>query len=168
MPPHLEILIVDDEPDIRFMLRMTVGKQPDIEMVREAGDGMEAVSMVRERCPDVVLLDIGMPIMDGIEATPRIRAACSHTKIVILTAYINEDLLQSALDVGADLCLSKVMHQRRSWNGSLASGPPREHRPARPHSPQRSARHFSIGCPTSDMNSDGLRSKLSLQPVEQK
>jgi DNA-binding NarL/FixJ family response regulator len=104
----LEILVVDDEPDIRFMLRMTLGREPGMEIVGEASNGEEAVKLVREKCPDAVLLDIGMPVMDGIEATPYIRTACSETKIVILTAYINEVLLQRALDLGANLCLPKL------------------------------------------------------------
>jgi CheY-like chemotaxis protein len=104
----LEILVVDDEPDIRFMLRLTIGRDPGIRIVREACNGEEAVQMVREKCPDAVLLDIGMPVMDGIEATPFIRTACAKTKIVILTAYINEDLLRRALDLGVDLCLPKT------------------------------------------------------------
>jgi CheY-like chemotaxis protein len=108
MGEMLEVLVVDDEPDIRFMLRLTVGRHPGIEIVREASNGEEAVQMVREKCPDVVLLDIGMPVMDGIEATPYIRTACAKTKIVILTAYINEDLRQRALDLGADLCIPKT------------------------------------------------------------
>src|SRR5712691_62006 len=104
----VEVLVVDDEPDIRFMLRMTVGREPGIEIVGEASNGEQAVKLVREKCPDAVLLDIGMPVMDGIEATPYIRTACAKTKIVILTAYINENLLQRALDLGADLCLPKL------------------------------------------------------------
>ena len=108
MGEMLEIIVVDDEPDIRFMLRMTLGREPGIEIVREATNGEQAVKLVREKCPDAILLDIGMPVMDGIEATPYIRSACAKTKIVILTAYINEELLQRALNLGADLCLSKL------------------------------------------------------------
>jgi DNA-binding NarL/FixJ family response regulator len=108
----IEVLVVDDEPDIRFMLRMTIGRQPELEVAREASNGQEAVELVREKCPDVVLLDIGMPVMDGIEATPHIRSACAGTKIIILTAYVNPDLLQRALDLGADMCLPKTTPPR--------------------------------------------------------
>src|SRR5439155_13206719 len=83
----IEVLVVDDEPDIRFMLRMYLGNLEGFEITREAGNGAEALDQVRVRCPEAVLLDIGMPVMDGIEATWQIRDLCPHTKIIILSAF---------------------------------------------------------------------------------
>ena len=100
-------MVVDDEPDIRFMLRMTIGRQPGFEITREAGNGAEAISLMGAGCPDAVLLDIGMPVMNGIEATWQIRDLCPHTKIIILSAFTADSLINEALARGADLFLVK-------------------------------------------------------------
>jgi DNA-binding NarL/FixJ family response regulator len=104
---QIEVMVVDDEPDIRFMLRMYIGRLPGFEITREAANGEQAVEMVQARCPEAVVLDIGMPVMDGIEATYHIRNACPRTKIIVFSAYPAEKLKQEALARGADLCLSK-------------------------------------------------------------
>ena len=105
-------MVVDDEPDIRFMLRMFIGRLPEFEMTREAGNGAEALDLMRAGCPDAVLLDIGMPVMDGIEATGQIRDLCPDTKIVILSAYSADALAKEALARGADFYLLKTTPPR--------------------------------------------------------
>jgi len=104
----IQVMLVDDEPDIRFMLRLYLGRVPGLEIDREAANGAEALELVRARCPEVVLLDIGMPVMDGIEATWHIKDACPHTKIIILSAFTAESLQREALARGADLYLEKT------------------------------------------------------------
>ena len=101
-------MVVDDEPDIRFMLRMYIGGLPDFEITREAGNGAEALMQMGAGCPDAVLLDIGMPVMNGIEATWQIRDLCPQTKIIILSAFTAESLVSEAMARGADLYLEKT------------------------------------------------------------
>jgi DNA-binding NarL/FixJ family response regulator len=103
----LQVIVVDDEPDIRFMLRMTVGRMPGFDLTKEAGNGVEALEQMRAGCPDAVLLDIGMPVMDGIEATWQIRDVCPDTKIVIHSAYSADGVVKEAIARGADLYLMK-------------------------------------------------------------
>src|SRR5438270_10513153 len=100
-------MVVDDEPDIRFMLRMYFERLEGFEITREAGNGAEALHLVRAKCPEAVLLDIGMPVMDGIETTWHIRDLCPHTKIIILSAFTAESLVSEAMARGADLYLEK-------------------------------------------------------------
>src|SRR5205823_9854872 len=102
MEQPIEVMVVDDEPDIRFMLRMYLGRLPGFEITREAGNGAEAIEQMGAGCPDAVLLDIGMPVMDGIEATWQIRDLCPDTKIVILSAYTSDEVVREALARGAD------------------------------------------------------------------
>jgi DNA-binding NarL/FixJ family response regulator len=107
MSHAIEVMIVDDEPDIRFMLRMYLGRA-GFAIEREANNGAEAVDLVRSGCPEAVLLDIGMPVMDGIEATWHIRDACPRTKIIILSAFSAPSLVEEAISRGADLYLEKT------------------------------------------------------------
>ena len=104
----IEVMVVDDEPDIRFMLRVYLGRVSGFDLSREAGNGAEAVELVGVRCPDAVLLDIGMPVMNGIDATGQIRERCPRTKIVILSAFTAPELIDEALARGADLYLEKT------------------------------------------------------------
>lgn len=108
MADPIEVMVVDDEPDIRFMLHEYLTRLAGFDMPREASNGFEAVELVQAHCPDAVLLDIGMPVMNGIEATWHIREICPHTKIIILSAFTATSLIDEALARGADLYLDKT------------------------------------------------------------
>ena len=104
----IEVMVVDDEPEVRFMLRMYLPRLGRLAVEREASNGAEAVELVQQRCPEAVLLDIGMPVMNGIEATWQIREICPHTKIIVFSAFTAESLQQEAIARGADLYLEKT------------------------------------------------------------
>src|SRR6267143_2451512 len=103
----IRILIVDDQALIRAGFRMILEAQPDLEVVGEAGDGSAAIEAVRTLRPDVVLMDIRMPGVDGIEATRRLTAAGVPSKIVILTTYDLDEYVFDALAAGASGFLLK-------------------------------------------------------------
>ncbi|MZE78026.1 response regulator [Streptomyces xinghaiensis] len=99
----IRVLLVDDQPLVRSGFRALLDLEDDIEAVAEAGDGAEGLALAREHLPDVVLLDIRMPVMDGIEATRRIAAdpALSRVHVVVLTNYGMDEYVFHALRAGA-------------------------------------------------------------------
>ncbi|HLJ03760.1 MAG TPA: response regulator transcription factor [Solirubrobacteraceae bacterium] len=97
----IRVLVVDDQGVVRAGLRMILEAQPDLEVVGEAGDGSAAISLVGALEPDVVLMDIRMPALDGIEATRRIAAAGSPARILVLTTYALDEYVYEALKAGA-------------------------------------------------------------------
>lgn len=101
----IRVAIVDDQALVRSGLRMIVESQPDLSVVAEAGDGDEAVRLIRSERPDVVLMDVRMPRMDGIEATRQVSAA---TRVVILTTYELDEYVFDALSAGASAFLLKA------------------------------------------------------------
>src|SRR3989442_6171064 len=103
----IRVLIVDDQALVRAGFRMILEAQPDLEVVGEAGDGSAAIDAVRTLRPDVVLMDIRMPGIDGIEATRRLTEAGSLSKIVILTTYDLDEYVFDALAAGASGFLLK-------------------------------------------------------------
>jgi DNA-binding NarL/FixJ family response regulator len=105
----IRVLIVDDQTLVRAGFSHLLRRTDGIEVVGEAGDGREAVSMARELRPDVVLMDIRMPVLDGIEATKRIVSdpGLTRTKVVILTTFDADELVFEALRVGASGFLLK-------------------------------------------------------------
>ncbi|MFI1970830.1 DNA-binding response regulator [Streptomyces cinnamoneus] len=104
----ISVLLVDDEPLVRAGLRAILEAQPDIEVVAEAADGAAVVPLVRRLRPDVVAMDVRMPLLDGIEATRAVlRAVAPPPKILVVTTFENDEYVYDALRVGADGFLLK-------------------------------------------------------------
>lgn len=105
----VRVVIADDQPMIRMGLRMILDHEPDVVTVGEAGDGAAAVDLARRERPDVVLMDIRMPVLNGVEATRLIRAdpALEDVRVVALTTFDDEEYVTGALHAGADAFLLK-------------------------------------------------------------
>jgi PAS domain S-box-containing protein len=101
------VLICDDAEDIRFLLRMQLGIEDDVELVGEANNGAEAVRMARDLGPDIVLMDLAMPVMDGFEALGQIVSESPTSRVVILSALNAETTARQALDQGASAYIQK-------------------------------------------------------------
>jgi DNA-binding NarL/FixJ family response regulator len=97
----IRVLVADDQAVVRGGLRMILEANDDIEVVAEAADGAAAVELVRELQPDVVLMDIRMPVMDGIEATRRLATAGLDARVLVLTTYGLDEYVYEALKAGA-------------------------------------------------------------------
>ena len=100
-PTPIRVLIVDDHSVVRTGLRVFLDLQPDIEVVGEAADGSEGVAMARRLEPDVILMDLLMPNMDGITAIGRVKEDRPETEIVTMTSFIEEEKVTAALEAGA-------------------------------------------------------------------
>ncbi|MET0132224.1 MAG: response regulator transcription factor [Kibdelosporangium sp.] len=103
----IRVLLVDDQHLVRAGLRMLCESTPDVEVAGEAGNGREAVTLAGELFPDVVLMDLRMPGMDGITATRRILAARPSTRVLVLTTFDDDDHVYPALTAGACGFLAK-------------------------------------------------------------
>ena len=103
----IRVLVVDDHALLRDGIRALLSVHDDIEVVGEATDGREAISLVRQLSPDVVLMDIAMPLMDGLEATRRIHKEHPKVKVLILTQYDNKEYMLSSVKAGAAGCVPK-------------------------------------------------------------
>lgn len=98
----LSIVIAEDHKIVREGVKLLVNSEPDMKIVGEAGDGEEAIKLCRELHPDVVLMDLTMPGLDGITATRRIKAADPKIKIIALTRHDEDGYLQKLIEAGAD------------------------------------------------------------------
>src|SRR6476646_4208543 len=107
MTSTIKILIVDDHPVVRDGLTAVLETQPDFEVVGEAGDGQEAVSQVERLRPDVVLLDLDMPVLDGLGALQQIMKQQPGTKVIIFTVFDTDERILTAVQSGAQGYLLK-------------------------------------------------------------
>jgi two-component system, NarL family, response regulator LiaR len=106
-PQEIRILLVDDHPLVRRALRDILEKEPDLRVIGEAGDGRQAIDMTLEHQPDIVIMDISMPVLNGVEATKQIKAASPMTSVLILTVHTDVETIFSILQAGASGYLVK-------------------------------------------------------------
>jgi DNA-binding NarL/FixJ family response regulator len=105
----IRVILADDQPLVRAGLRMLIEQTPGIDVAGEAGTGAEAVRLARDTDPDVVVMDIRMPGMDGIEATRMITAGDARARVLMLTTFDDDDYVYGALRAGASGFLVKDM-----------------------------------------------------------
>jgi DNA-binding NarL/FixJ family response regulator len=101
MPAEITCLIVDDHEVVREGLRLSLSRSPHIRVVGEAGDGQSAIDLAERRRPDVVIMDVRMPGMDGLDATKELTQRTPDTAVLIFTAYSERSLLARGLESGA-------------------------------------------------------------------
>jgi DNA-binding NarL/FixJ family response regulator len=125
-PAPLRIVVADDQTSVREGLVLLLGLLPDIEVVGSASNGAEAIELVAQLAPDAILLDLHMPVLDGIEATVRLHAEHPDVAIVILTTYADDTSVLAALRAGARSYLTKdadradIAHALHAAAGGLA------------------------------------------------
>jgi DNA-binding NarL/FixJ family response regulator len=100
MTKQINILIADDHPIVRKGVRQSIEEDPDLKVVAEASDGEQALALAQELKPDIAVLDIEMPKLDGLAVARKIMESCLETKIIFLTLHKDEDLFRTAMEVG--------------------------------------------------------------------
>jgi NarL family two-component system response regulator LiaR len=103
-------MIVDDHAIVRQGLRTYLQLQPDIEVVGEAPNGKEAIALVADTLPDIVLMDLVMPVMDGVEATRAVRSLSPNTRVIVLTSFSEDEKVFASIKAGAQGYLMKDVH----------------------------------------------------------
>jgi DNA-binding NarL/FixJ family response regulator len=103
----IRVLVVDDQPLVRSGFRMVIEERPDLELVGEATDGVQALELARELEPDVILMDVRMPNLDGVEATRRLVEEGTQARILVLTTFDLDEYVYAAIRAGASGFLLK-------------------------------------------------------------
>lgn len=106
-PKPLRVVVADDQASVREGLVLLLGLLPDLDVVASAADGEQALAAVAEHRPDAILLDLHMPVLDGIEATRRLTAEHPDVAVVVLTTYVDDQSVLAALRAGARSYLTK-------------------------------------------------------------
>ena len=107
MPGTRSVLLIDDTPEIRMLVRRALERSGGLQVVAEAGDGASGLDAARTHQPDVVLLDIAMPVMDGLEALPLIRETLPGATLIMLSGFGATQMVDKALALGADGYIQK-------------------------------------------------------------
>jgi DNA-binding NarL/FixJ family response regulator len=111
--PPFKILVAEDHELARYGLCMALEEKPNLSVVGEAEDGVQAMAMAETLNPDIILMDIGMPVMDGITATQKIKEKYDHIKVIMLTSHKDEEEVYAALAAGADAyCMKDIKIER--------------------------------------------------------
>ena len=103
----LRVVVIDDTPDIRLLLRVALEAQGQFTVVAEAGDGRTGIELVEHHQPDAVLLDLAMPVMDGLEALPRIRAISPRSRVIVLSGFETASMAERVIAEGASAFIQK-------------------------------------------------------------
>ncbi|WP_148613805.1 response regulator [Nocardioides rubriscoriae] len=106
---EIGVVVIDDRAEIRELIEAQLAQSTRVRVIGAAGDGRSGIETVRQLQPDVVLLDLGMPTMDGLEALPLLRSAAPDAKIIVLSGFQELSQAQQALDAGAHLYLEKTL-----------------------------------------------------------
>ena len=101
------VLVVDDAANLRELLTLLLEVEDDFEVVGTAADGRQAIDAAQALKPDVVLLDLAMPVMDGLQALPELRGLLPNSRIVIFSGFEHEALAEEAMQAGADAYIEK-------------------------------------------------------------
>jgi DNA-binding NarL/FixJ family response regulator len=110
MKKNFNIVLAEDHTILREGLKSLLSSQPDLKIVGEAGDGLEAIRCVQNYSPDLILLDLSMPRMTGLDAIKEIKRVSSDTKIIVLTVHSTEEYILATLQAGADGYVLKDAH----------------------------------------------------------
>lgn len=119
----VRVLVADDEAMVRAGVRAILARDPGVEVIAEAGDGHEAIALTRRHRPDVVLLDIQMPGLDGLAAVARLHQEPAPVGVIMLTTFGQDEYITRALEEGADGFLLKADDPRELLNGVRAVAP---------------------------------------------
>lgn len=101
------VLVVDDDPSVRWLVAFLIGDDDHLSLAGTAANGQEAVDLVRQGCPDAIVCDLNMPVMDGLQAVPLLRRACPDCFIVVYTS--DPDAASAARRAGADVVVDKAV-----------------------------------------------------------
>ena len=118
----IRIVVVDDSPVYRRTVCDILEKLPNMQVVAEAGDGLYAIQAVKKHRPDVVLMDVTMPILDGIETTRRIKSQLPNVRVIMLSMHASESLSETACRAGACQCLTKGCSPKEITEAIMRAG----------------------------------------------